>query len=103
MIRFWCARCAADSGLRPGQFVPLRIVTAVHTNCLAAPDESVVTDAGGKRVIALVKGDEATQTPVQTGLRENGWVEIEAPELKAGDVVVTVAPTACRRRQRSRS
>jgi multidrug efflux pump subunit AcrA (membrane-fusion protein) len=80
----------ADSGLRPGQFVPLRIVTAVHTNCLAAPDESVVTDAGGKRVIALVKGDAATQTPVQTGLRENGWVEIEAPELKAGDVVVTV-------------
>ncbi len=80
----------ADSGLRPGQFVPLRIVTAVHTNCLAAPGESVVTDAGGKSVIALVKGDAATQTPVQTGLRENGWVEVEAPELKAGDVVVTV-------------
>jgi multidrug efflux pump subunit AcrA (membrane-fusion protein) len=80
----------ADSGLRPGQFVPLRIVTAVHTNCLAAPGESVVTDASGKSVIALVKGDAATQTPVQTGLRENGWVEVEAPELKAGDVVVTV-------------
>ncbi len=80
----------ADSGLRPGQFVPLRIVTAVHTNCLAAPAESVVTDESGKSVIALVKGDEAAQTPVQTGLRENGWVEIDAPELKAGDVVVTV-------------
>jgi multidrug efflux pump subunit AcrA (membrane-fusion protein) len=80
----------ADSGLRPGQFVPLRIVTAVHTNCLAAPATSVVTDASGKSVVALVKGDVATQTPVQTGLRENGWVEIEAPELKAGDVVVTV-------------
>ena len=80
----------ADSGLRPGQFVPLRIVTAVHTNCLAAPGESVVTDENGKSVIALVKGDAATQMPVQTGLRENGWVEVEAPELKAGDVVVTV-------------
>jgi multidrug efflux pump subunit AcrA (membrane-fusion protein) len=80
----------ADSGLRPGQFVPLRIVTAVHTNCLAAPGESVVTDESGKSVIALVKGDAATQTPVQTSLRENGWVEVEAPELKAGDVVVTV-------------
>jgi multidrug efflux pump subunit AcrA (membrane-fusion protein) len=80
----------ADSGLRPGQFVPLRIVTAVHTNCLAAPGESVVTDESGKSVIALVKGDAATQTPVQTGLRENGWVEVEAPELKAGDIVVTV-------------
>ncbi len=68
----------ADSGLRPGQFVPLRIVTAVHTNCLAAPSESVVTDESGKSVIALVNGDEAAQTPVQTGLRENGWVEVAA-------------------------
>jgi multidrug efflux pump subunit AcrA (membrane-fusion protein) len=79
-----------DSGLRPGQFVSLRIVTAVHTNCLAAPIESVVTDENGKNVIALVKGDEAAQLPVQTGLRENGLVEISAPEIKEGDVVVTV-------------
>jgi membrane fusion protein (multidrug efflux system) len=79
-----------DSGLRPGQFVSLHIVTVAHTNCLAAPIESVVTDEGGKSVIALVKGDEAMQIPVQTGLRENGLVEVEAPELKAGEVVVTV-------------
>jgi membrane fusion protein (multidrug efflux system) len=80
----------AGSGLRPGQFVSLRIVTAVHTNCLAAPAESVVTDDGGKSVIALVKNGEAAQLPVRSGLRENGLVEVEAPELKAGDVVVTV-------------
>jgi membrane fusion protein (multidrug efflux system) len=79
-----------DSGLRPGQFVSLRIVTAVHTNCLAVPAESVVTDEGGKSVIALVKDGGATKTPVQIGLRESGLVEVEAPELKAGDVVVTV-------------
>jgi membrane fusion protein, multidrug efflux system len=79
-----------DSGLRPGQFVSLRIVTAVHTNCFAVPTESVVTDENGKNVIALVKGDEATQMPVQTGLHENGLVEVEAPELQAGDSVVTV-------------
>jgi membrane fusion protein, multidrug efflux system len=80
----------AGSGLRPGQFIPLRIVTAVRTNCLAVPGESVVTDENGKSVIALVKNGEATQMPVQTGLRENGLVEIAAPEIKAGDVVVTV-------------
>ena len=79
-----------DSGWRPGQFVSLRIVTAVHTNCLAVPSESVVTDESGKSVIALVKGDEETHLPVQTGLRENGLVEVAAPEIKAGDVVVTV-------------
>jgi membrane fusion protein, multidrug efflux system len=80
----------AGGALRPGQFVPLRIVTAVHTNCLAAPAESVVTDENGKSVIARINGDEATQTPVQTGLRENDWVEIAGQELNAGDVVVTV-------------
>ena len=80
----------AGGGLRPGQFVPLHIVTTVHTDCLAAPAAGVVTDESGKSVVALVKGDEAVQTPVQTGLRENSWIEIAAPELKAGDVVVTV-------------
>jgi membrane fusion protein (multidrug efflux system) len=79
-----------DSGLRPGQFVSLRIVTAVHTNCLAAPIESVVTDENGKSVIALVKDGEAAQMAVKTGLRENGLVEVFAPGIKEGDVVVTV-------------
>jgi membrane fusion protein, multidrug efflux system len=79
-----------DSGLRPGQFVQLKIVTAVHTDCLTAPDESVVTDVAGHSVISLVKGDAAAQTPVQTGFRENGWVEVEGDGLKEGDSVVTV-------------
>ncbi len=76
----------ADSGLRPGQFVPLKIVTAVHTNCLAAPSESVVTDESGKSVIALVNGDEAVRTPVTSGLREGGWVEVSGTGLKEGAV-----------------
>jgi multidrug efflux pump subunit AcrA (membrane-fusion protein) len=79
-----------DSGLRPGQFVQLKIVTAVHTNCLAAPSESVVTDVKGQSVIALVSGDAAEQTPVQTGLREDGWVEVAGTGLKEGASIVTV-------------
>jgi len=88
------AALPADSGLRPGQFVQLRVVTAVHADCLAAPGESVVTDESGHSVIALVNGDEATQMPVQTGLRENGWVEIEGTGLKEGVSVVTVGAYA---------
>lgn len=76
--------------LRPGQFVSLRIVTAVHANCLAAPAESVITDEQGKSVIAIVTGDEAAQQPVKTGLRESGLVEIEGRDLKEGDTIVTV-------------
>jgi len=80
----------AGSGLRPGQFVQLKIITAVHTHCLAAPAESVVTGESGQSVIALVSGDSAAKTQVKTGFRENGWVEIEGAGLKEGDPVVTV-------------
>lgn len=88
------ARLPASSGLRPGQFLPLRIVVATRTNVLAVPAESVVTDVDGNSVIALVHGDKAIQTPVQTGFREDGWVEVSAPGLNAGDPVVTVGAYA---------
>lgn len=88
------ATLPAGSGLRPGQFVSLQIVTAVHTNCLAAPQESVVTDDSGNSVIAVVTGDQtnqtAAQTPVRTGFRENGQVEVSGDGLKEGQTVVTV-------------
>jgi membrane fusion protein (multidrug efflux system) len=84
------ASLPADSGLRPGQFVQFRIVTAAHTNCLTAPAESVVTDDNGNSFIPVVNDNEATQTPVQAGFREDNWVEISAPGLKEGDQVVTV-------------
>ena len=88
-VMVW-ATLPANSDLRPGQFVPMRVITAVHTNCLAAPEQSVVSDIQEHSVIALVKGDEAEQMPVQTGLREDGWVEVKGAGLKAGDAVVTV-------------
>ena len=50
----------------------------------------MVTDEEGKSFVVLVKGEEAAQVPVTTGLRENGWVEIEGEDLKDGATVVTV-------------
>jgi membrane fusion protein, multidrug efflux system len=79
-----------QSGLKPGQFAQLKIATDIHTNCLAAPAESVVTDDSGNNFISLVNGEESTQTPVQAGFREDDWVEVSAPGLKEGDQVVTV-------------
>ncbi|HEY1786616.1 MAG TPA: hypothetical protein VGJ73_00605, partial [Verrucomicrobiae bacterium] len=64
--------------------------TETHTNCLAAPGESVVTDEDGNSAVWFVNSDQATKTNVQTGLRENDWVEITSSGLKAGDPVVTV-------------
>ena len=84
------AMLPANSGLRPDQFVPLRIITAVHADCLVAPAESVVTDIHGQSLVSVVRGDEAVQIPVQTVFQENGWVEVAGDGLKAGDAVVTV-------------
>ena len=77
------------AGLRPGQFVNLRIVCEERPGCLAVPDESVVTDTDGKTVIALVEGDKAIQKPVKTGLKDGGLVEIEGEGLKEGMAIVT--------------
>jgi hypothetical protein len=56
---------------------------------LAVPRESVVkTD--DERVIYVVDGDKAVQTPVKTGLRDGNLIEVEAEGLKEGDTIVTV-------------
>jgi membrane fusion protein (multidrug efflux system) len=81
----------ANCGLRPGEFLPVKIVTDVLPDCLAAPEESVVTDEEGESFIVLVKGQEAQRAEVEAGLREDGWVEISGENLKEGAAVVTVS------------
>jgi len=88
-VAIW-ASLPMGTALKPGDFVQFRIVTATHTNCLAAPAESVVTDDDGNSTVALVSGNQATQTNVVAGFREDDWVEVSAPGLKEGDSVVTV-------------
>ena len=79
-----------DSGLRPGQFVSLRVITGEHKDVLAAPAESVVTDSEGRQVIAIVSGEEAEQAPVTTGYRDQGLIEVTGANLHEGQIVVTV-------------
>lgn len=80
-----------NSGLRPGQYVHLRIVTATEPDALAAPSESVISNiVGGRSVLSVVRGDEAIRVPVEAGLREPGWVAVTGPGLQAGTRVVTV-------------
>ncbi|HEY1662302.1 MAG TPA: efflux RND transporter periplasmic adaptor subunit [Verrucomicrobiae bacterium] len=88
-VSAWAA-LPADSGWRPGQFAPVKIITLVETNALAAPAESVVTDNDGHSVISSVSKDIATQWPVTTGLREGDWVEVAGTNLEEDASVVTV-------------
>jgi membrane fusion protein (multidrug efflux system) len=76
------------SGLRPGQFVSVRILIEVRPDRLAVPIESVVTREG-ESVIALVEGDRAKQTIIKPGLREGNLVEVEGEGLREGMRIVT--------------
>ncbi len=79
---------SADSGLRLGQFVRVRILVEERRNRLVVPIESVVK-AGDANVIAVVEGDKATHKPVQIGLREASLVEVDGDGLQEGMTVVT--------------
>ena len=78
------------SGLRPGQYVRIRIVTATHPDSLVAPTASVIRGVGGHGALWIVRGDEAIRMSVKTGLREGRWIEVSRPGLKSGTSVVTV-------------
>jgi membrane fusion protein, multidrug efflux system len=76
------------SGVRPGQFVSVRIVAEQRSGRLAVPLESVVTVAGNT-VIAVVEGELARQRRVTLGIRDGDLVEIDGDGLREGMRVVT--------------
>jgi len=84
------AALPADSKLQPGRFVSARIASGQHRDCLAVPESSVVKDEEGGWTIAVVKNGRGVLVPVETGLRENGLVEVKADGLSEGMTVVKV-------------
>jgi membrane fusion protein (multidrug efflux system) len=84
------ASVPADTRLRPGRFVKVRVIYLEKNNCLVVPEESLVTIPEGQTVIAVVQNDKAFQKVVQTGLRENGLVEVQAEGIHEGIQIVTV-------------
>jgi membrane fusion protein (multidrug efflux system) len=77
------------SGLRPGQLVTVRIASEERKDRLTVPAVSVVKDAQGREVIALVANGVARQVPVKSGLRDGGRAEVEGEGLREGLTVVT--------------
>jgi membrane fusion protein (multidrug efflux system) len=77
-----------DSGLRPGQFVSVRILVEERPDRLAVPIESVVTRAGAS-VIAVVEGDRAKQKVIKPGLRDGNLIEVSGEDLQEGMTIVT--------------
>lgn len=79
----------AGTGLRPGQFVRVRIITEERRDCLTVPSRSIVKNQGGEWVVYVVSGRQAIQQPVKVGFREGDMVQVHSLILQPGDKVVT--------------
>lgn len=83
------AAVPANSGVRAGQFVKLRVITEERKDRLVVPSASVAKDPTGAAFIALAEGEKATLKPVKAGLRDGDLVEIEGDGVEADQTVVT--------------
>ncbi len=82
------------SGVRPGKFVAVRIVTEERAGRLAVPHESICTDNEGHSTVSIVEGEVARQKAVQVGLRDGDLVEVSGEGFSEGATVVTVGSYA---------
>lgn len=73
--------------LKPGLFARVFLVVDRRENTVLVPEEALMPQQGSQSVYKVVDG-KAEMTPVQTGLRRQGMVEI-TEGLQAGDMVIT--------------
>jgi membrane fusion protein (multidrug efflux system) len=73
----------------PGHFLDIRIICDEHRDCLAVPEESLISSEEEGSWIMIVQGDKAIRMPVESGFREGGLVEVKGEGLTDGMIIVT--------------
>ncbi|MGH7858909.1 MAG: efflux RND transporter periplasmic adaptor subunit, partial [Candidatus Binatia bacterium] len=73
--------------LRPGLFATIRVEAERHDRAIVLPDSAVVYDGQGTFVWRVGSEDRAERVGVETGIRQEGRVEIRSG-VRPGDVVV---------------
>ena len=64
-----------DHALKPGMLLTVRVTAAAHDG-QALPELAVVGDGGDRYVYTVGRDGKAARTPVTTGLRDNGLIEV---------------------------
>ncbi len=88
-VQVWVEAANPGRQLRPGSTVNVKMVARSVKDALVVPAAAVLTGDGGATSVMLIGTDQhAHQTTVQTGIREDGEVQITSG-LRAGERVVT--------------
>jgi RND family efflux transporter MFP subunit len=75
-----------DSRLRPGSFVQVRLVTQKSEPVVMVPKEAVYSVAGLTKVFVIRDG-KAVELKIAPGVEQNGWSEMPAGTVQAGEKV----------------
>jgi HlyD family secretion protein len=81
-----------EMSLRPGMTAGVDIVVAKKDNVLLVPNRAVRTQEG-KRVVLVPRGNETVPVEVETGLRNDQFVEIKSGLSEGDRVITSVVPT----------
>ncbi|MCL4693789.1 MAG: hypothetical protein KJ060_14915, partial [Candidatus Hydrogenedentes bacterium] len=81
----------AQTDLRPGTSVDVRIITDEAADAVAVPERATFRSEGGWAVF-VVQGGEAVLTPVEIALKNDDWAAI-ASGVQAGETVVAEPKT----------
>jgi HlyD family secretion protein len=78
-----------DGLLKAGMFARVAVVTGRRRTALFVPKDALVR-RGGQEIVFVVHEDEATAVRVETGVEVDGFVEVRADSLAAGQQAVTL-------------
>lgn len=84
----------AHAELVPGLFAKVNLQLGKNDNALLVPTQAVIPNIRNKQVV-LLRGDSATFTVVETGVRDSAYVEI-LHGVNIGDTVITTGLMAIR-------
>lgn len=77
-----------NDGLKPGMFANVRLVLEKQEGVIAVPVNTVVEKKGEKYVFSVDEKNTAHKVTVETGLKNDAYIEITSG-LSVGDIVVT--------------
>ena len=85
-VHVYCAFDRVDQNLRPGLFLKAS-VEVQEQNALAVPEPAIVSFNGNKYVFVNNSGNRFEMKQVETGMEDNGFVEIKSG-IQASDIIV---------------
>jgi membrane fusion protein (multidrug efflux system) len=80
-----------DSSVKAGMFVSIKLITSTTPDALTIPEDALIV-RNEDSFVYVVDGEQVVRTPVETGNKSSGLVEILSG-LKEGDEIVTAGKT----------